>query len=339
MALTQIIRPDSVREVANGSWERLSAAPIPFIARVRSMDEGQRVLMQSHAHTFYFAARFLPREIQGSIVTLYAFCRLLDDVADNATTSAERFTARQTLRAWQSWLRDTSTASPDPSLGEPLAEVIANYHISTLYLLQLLQGLESDLDGVPIQSYAELHNYCYLVASTVGLSMAHILGATSPEALAAAKELGIAMQLTNILRDVGADLTMGRLYLPLDELSSFGCEPDHLLWLWQSGRGPDRAFRELMRFQVARAYHQYERGLEGIPLLPPRIRLSILVAARLYRGILTAIKVRQYDVLRGRATTSALTKGREALLSAATVQFWNVSDHIPLPWGFPYQGS
>src|SRR5215208_4505662 len=97
MSLMQKLRPESVRVVATGSWERLAAAPVPFIARVRSIDQRQRTLMQSHAHTFYFAARFMPTEIQGSIVTLYAFCRLLDDVADCARTPAERLAARQTL--------------------------------------------------------------------------------------------------------------------------------------------------------------------------------------------------------------------------------------------------
>jgi len=166
-----------------------------------------------------------------------------------------------------------------------------------------------------------LRRYCFLVAGTVGLAMSHILGARQPEALAAAAELGIAMQLTNILRDVGSDLAVGRCYLPADELARFGYTSGRLAEQAFSHR--EDAFRALMRFQIERVRRQYDRGLAGIPLLPAHARPAILLAGRLYRGILDAIEANEYDVFRRRAATSTLTKLYEACTTLAIL-------HLPV---------
>lgn len=306
-----------------------SLPPIESSGLLADAAAARTALMRTHAQTFYFAARFLPATVREAVVTLYAFCRYADDLVDEARTPGEREQARRELAAWRGWLWDGARGPcPNPAIGHPLGEVLQEHCVPLHYLLDLIAGVESDLDGVTIRNFAELRRYCYRVASTVGLSMAHILEARSSRALAAAEELGVAMQLTNILRDVGADLALGRVYLPTEELAAFQCDTAHLRTLTDRGRGPDRRFRALMRFQVERAYFQYERGLEGIPLLPRDVRLAILVASRLYRGILGAIEAQRYDVLRRRAVTSPLTKAREAAISAATVELWDLGDRL-----------
>jgi phytoene synthase len=168
--------------------------------------------------------------------------------------------------------------------------------------------------------FAALRRYCFLVAGTVGLAMSHLLGARQPEALAAAAELGIAMQLTNILRDLGSDLRTGRCYLPADELATFGYSADQLAARALDGHRDD-AFRALMRFQIGRARQHYARGLAGVPLLPAEVRPAILIAGRLYRAILDAIEASDFDVFRRRATTSKRTKLYEAVTALVQLRF------------------
>ena len=169
--------------------------------------------------------------------------------------------------------------------------------------------------------FLTLRRYCFLVAGTVGLAMCHVLGSRRPEALAAAAELGIAMQLTNVLRDLGADLRDDRCYLPADELARFRYSPARLRALAWRGR-PDDDFRSLMRFQIARARGYYARGLAGVWLLPARARPAILIAGRLYRAILGAIETSDYDVLHRRAVVSWRVKGYEALAALMLVRLW-----------------
>jgi phytoene synthase len=153
--------------------------------------------------------------------------------------------------------------------------------------------------------------------------MTHVMSVNSPQALVAAENLGVGMQLTNILRDVGGDLALGRIYLPREDLERFDCSPAHLTQLYQDRRDPDDHFRTLMRFQVARAHHYYVRGMSGIWLLPPDYRLPILVASRLYRRILTVIERKDYDVLHSRASTTLPEKVREAAIAFMLERLWS----------------
>ncbi len=159
--------------------------------------------------------------------------------------------------------------------------------------------------------------------------MAQILGVSSTQALVAAQNLGIGMQLTNILRDVGGDLASGRIYLPREDLARFGSSRAHLFRLYSDQRGPDDRFRALMRYQVARAHHYYIRGMSGIWLLPRNCRLPILVAGRLYRRILTVIEHKNYDVLRSRATTRFPEKLREAGIAFTLDRLWRRGEEWP----------
>ena len=281
-------------------------------------------LLPRKARTFALASRFLPAPQRDATVTLYAFCRQMDDLVDEPPPGLDREAVRAGLNSWRQWLETgwQTGESPEPaSLGAALRHVIAEHDVPTIYLTQLLDGLESDLGAVQLPDYLALRRYCFLVAGTVGLAMSHVLGARRPEALAAAVDLGIAMQLTNILRDLGADLRDGRCYLPADELGRFGYTPERLRMLAFQGR-PDDAFRALLRFQIERARAYYARGMAGVWLLPPEARPAIMVAGRLYRAILGAIEASGYEVLRRRAVVARHVKAYEALAALMLIRLW-----------------
>ena len=286
------------------------------------LDPALAALLPAKARTFAFAARFLPRAQREPTVILYAFCRLMDDLVDEPPPGVGPPEIRRQLASWSAWLRDGDEAAiPEPvGLAVVVRALIAEHQLPAEYLLGLLNGLESDLGLVQIPDFTTLRRYCFLVAGTVGLAMSHLVGARQPEALAAAAELGIAMQLTNILRDLGSDLRAGRCYLPADELAAFGYTGERLATQALTGCRDD-AFRKLMRFQIDRARRYYALGLVGVPLLPPEMRPAVLIAGRLYRAILDAIEASDYDVFQRRAATSTFTKLYEALTILVRLRF------------------
>jgi 15-cis-phytoene synthase len=287
-------------------------------------------LMATHGRTFHFAARFLPPKHRRQVVILYAFFRTLDDLVDIPVEGRQLEDIHLELRAWQYWFTGSrSIPAPREPLGARLSAILAEHCIPTAIFLDFLDGLISDLEPREIRNFSEMYRYCYRVAGTVGLAMTYVLGVKSAQALVAAENLGISMQLTNILRDVGGDLTIGRIYLPQDELAHFGSSRDHLTQLFKDQRGPDDRFRALMRYQVARAHHYYVRGMSGIWLLPPECRLPMLVASRLYRRILTVIERKDYDVLRSRKTTSFPEKVREAAIAFTLDRLWRCGEAHP----------
>jgi 15-cis-phytoene synthase len=280
-------------------------------------------LLATHGRTFHFASRFLAPEMRRNVVTLYAFFRTLDDLVDIPIEGRSMEDIRIELDAWKSWFSwGRSFPAPREPLGSSLNAVLTQRRVPTTIFLDFLEGMVFDLEPRHIRDFSELYRYCYRVAGTVGLAMTHILGVNSAQALVAAENLGIAMQLTNILRDIGDDLAASRFYLPQEDLERFGCSPDHLAQLYWSQRCDDR-FRAMMRFQVARAHHYYVRGMTGIWLLPRDSRFPILVASRLYRRILTVIEHRDYDVLCSRASTSFPEKVREAAIAFMLERLWS----------------
>jgi len=280
-------------------------------------------LLAIHGRTFHFASRFLAPEMRRNVVTLYAFFRTLDDLVDVPAEGRSIEDIRIELDTWKSWFSEgRSFPAPREPLGSKLTAVLTEHCVPTTIFLDFLEGMAFDLEPQQIRDFDELYHYCYRVAGTVGLAMTHILGVDSAQALIAAENLGIAMQLTNILRDIGGDLALGRIYLPQEDLERFDCSPDHLAQLYWNQRCDDR-FRALMRFQVARAHHYYVLGMTGIWLLPRDYRFPILVASRLYRRILTVIEHRNYDVLRSRASTSFPEKVREAAIAFMLERLWS----------------
>ncbi len=185
------------------------------------------------------------------------------------------------------------------------ADTRARYRIPYGYEIQLIEGIARDLRQNRYATFAELTEYCYGVASTVGLMVTHIIGFQSEAALPYAVKLGVALQMTNILRDVGADWQSGRLYLPLDELAQFGLSEADV------ARGRvDNRWRAFMRFQIQRTRALYAEATPGIALLAPEGRFAITAAAELYQAILVDIEQHDYDVFHRRAHVGAWGKIR-----------------------------
>lgn len=288
----------------------------------------QRVINR-YAHTFAFASRFLPTAERHAITVLYVFCRVVDDIADELPPDA----AVPMLDRWLEWVdalgSGDALAEPAPVppnievgpqvLADALATVVTRHHVPALHLRELVDGVRTDATRTRVRTFEELNAFCYAAAGTVGLMMAHVLGVTSPEALARADRLGRAMQLTNVLRDVGEDWRRGRLYLPLDAIDAAGVDLsdfDHNV--------VSPALIAVMRDLIARARDWYDEGLSGVTLLPVRVRLPIYVAGRLYRAILGRIEANEYDVLTRRARTGRAEKVVELLRASATLSLTQV---------------
>jgi phytoene synthase len=208
------------------------------------------------------------------------------------------------LSNWRSRLANHHPSAHDPV---PLAwaDAQTRYGIPRGYADQLIDGITRDLRQNRYESFGELTEYCYGVASTVGLMAMHIIGFRDERALPYAVKLGIALQLTNILRDVGEDWRAGRLYLPLDELADFGLSEASV-----AESRIDDNWRSFMRFQISRARRLYDEAQDGIAMLDPDGRFAIAAAAGLYRAILEQIEANGYDVISQRAYVSKWGKVR-----------------------------
>ena len=309
---------------ATGTTERVNISGEGIITAQRAPEAGtsDEWLLATHGRTFHFATRFLSSKQRQQVFTLYAFFRTLDDLVDiPAGRRLEDIQAE--LDAWKRWFtKGYSFPAPREPLGSRLAAILAEHPVPTTVFLDFLEGLATDLEPRDFRDFRDLYRYCYGVAGTVGLAMARVMGVNSAQALAAAQSLGIGMQLTNILRDVGGDLAAGRVYIPQEDLERFDSSRLHLARLYHDRRGPDERFRTLMRYQITRAHQYYIRGMSGIWLLPRHCRLPILIAGRLYRRILTVIERNDYDVLRLRAATSMSEKVREAAIAFALDRLW-----------------
>ncbi|MGE3799273.1 MAG: phytoene/squalene synthase family protein, partial [Thermomicrobiales bacterium] len=249
--------------------------------------------------SFYLASRALPPKRRQAILAAYAYCRIADDIVDRADEDS----ISSVERALDDW--ETQLEQPVHPVAIAFAAARDSYGIHDQPVRDLLLGLRQDLVVQRYATWPELQRYCYLVAGTVGLIVAPILGCRDPKALQHAATLGIAMQLTNILRDVAEDAAMGRVYLPEEELSKFGITTEAIL-----AGNPGPAFPSFMMFQSARARSLYGRSHAGIPSLCPSGRLATLAAAELYSGILVEIERQHYDVFRQRAVTSWRTKSQ-----------------------------
>lgn len=258
-------------------------------------------ITQHHSKTFFLASGLLPYEKRQAARALYAFCRITDDIVDAEGTPRER---RDRLETWRQIVM-----KPNPTAENPVAlawaDARARYNIPRGYAEQLIDGVARDLLQTRYQTFEDLASYSYGVASTVGLMAMHIIGFESEEALPYAVRLGVALQLTNILRDVAEDWSRGRLYLPLEELEQFGlCEDDISQCVL------DERWQAFMRFQVARTNELYQESWLGISMLHRDGRFAIAAAADLYRAILQDIEIHNCDVFSRRAHVSTWGKAR-----------------------------
>jgi phytoene synthase len=266
-----------------------------------------RQTTRTHAKSFYFCSHFLPREKRRAIYAVYALCRHVDDAVDAAGVRGER-DAQAAVERWRAELdavyRDGRADSP---VLVAWRDMLARFRIRQELPLELMRGVLMDTHIKRYETWEELRVYCYRVASTVGLMSSEIFGYEEPRTLYYAEQLGRAMQLTNILRDVGEDARMGRIYLPQEDLRRFGYTEDDVLLGKLS-----EPFFALMNFEIERARALYREAEQGIPLLEPDTRFTVLLAARLYARILDEIERNGYDVYTRRAHLSLLGKLRAA---------------------------
>jgi phytoene synthase len=266
-----------------------------------------REIANEHSKTFYFASLFLAPEKRRAIWAVYAFCRICDDIADSDAPAAERLAA---IDDWQARLYAVYDGHPNHEVTVAFADAVNRFDIPMQPAVHLLRGARSDVTVRRYSTYEELLEYCYLVASTVGLLTCPILGYEegAPDYGIA---LGRAMQMTNILRDVGEDARAGRIYLPAEDLRTFDYPESRLL----AGTIDDN-FIALMKFQIARVRTMYEDAAPGIELLAPSSRFTVRMAFSLYRRILDEIERNDYDVFTRRAFVPMGAKLRMAMMTA-----------------------
>jgi phytoene synthase len=276
-------------------------------------------ITKSEAKNFYYAFRTLPSRERRAIYAAYAFCRICDDIADEERSPGEkRRLFEQTRRLLNG---DGDGTHP---VFEALGDAAASFGIPAQYFEEVIQGVEMDLTRTRYETFEDLRGYCYKVASTVGLICIEVFGYEHFGAKHHAVDLGLAMQLTNVARDVREDLQRGRIYIPQDEMARFGYSERELA----EGVVND-AFRDLMAFQVSRARRYFESGRRLIPLLPPRSRACPRVLVEVYSAILDRIEASGYDVFQRRI---GLTSGEKLFLLAKS---WVVS---LLPATYPQRG-
>lgn len=262
--------------------------------------EATEAVIRSHSMTFFFATSLLPLPERRAIRSLYAFCRASDDLVDCADTT------QIDLDAWRAEVNLPTERQNNPILLS-WGSVRDLYTIDRTYEKELLDGIEMDLAFHLFDTWEDLQTYCYRVASTVGLLSMPVIrlakGASFEQASPYAVKLGIALQLTNILRDVGEDVGRGRVYFPREDLKRFELrETDILQQVY------DQRFIDLMRFEIARARQLFTESLPGIALLSARARPAVGAAALLYASILNEIEAINYRVYEKRAHTSGLKK-------------------------------
>lgn len=291
---------EALLRVATERREIVSASLGPVFRRdLDSCYEYCNRVTAHHSKSFYLASSLLPREKKHGVRALYAFCRTTDDIIDMAKGNE----ADQIER----WRRDTTNGGV--RFNDPVAiawtDTRERFQVPDIYPSQLIDGVEMDIWKKRYGNFEELSKYCYGVASTVGLMSMHIVGFTTEEALPYAIKLGVALQMTNILRDIQEDHERGRIYLPADEMKHFGISEDHF-----TRHINDNAWKRFMQFQIARTRKLYAEAWPGIQLLHPDGRLAIGAAAVFYRDILKKIELNDYDVFAHRAYVSKWGKIR-----------------------------
>ena len=250
--------------------------------------------------SFYYSFLFLPPDRRRAITALYAFCREVDDVADEV---GERDIARAKLAWWRTELASLYDGRPQHPVTKALQPFVAPLGLDHARLAEIIDGMEMDLRQSRYADLAALERYCYHVAGVVGLLAAGIFGYANPQTLEYAKALGTAFQLTNIVRDVGEDARKNRIYLPLEDLARFGVPAADLL-----NRRHTDAFTRLMAFQVERAEARYANALALLPGGDRRAQRPGLVMAAIYRTLLAEIRSDGYRVLDRRVALTPIRK-------------------------------
>jgi len=260
-----------------------------------------------HSKSFYFASAFLPEEKRLAVRALYAFCRTVDDLVDEVSEVGD---PEAGLDYWRTVTQTASVPDANP-VALAWVDTLIRYSIPRQYALQLIDGVQRDLRQTRYATFDELATYCYSVASTVGLMSMYIIGFWAPEAIPYAIKLGVALQMTNILRDVGEDYRQGRIYLPREDMLTFGISETDI-----EREEVDPRWRRFMQFQIKRVRRLYAEAWEGVRLLERDGQFAVAAASVLYQGILDVIEQNDYDVFRRRASLS----------------FWQKAKRLPTIW-------
>jgi phytoene synthase len=270
-----------------------------------------RRVARSRARNFYYSFLLLPRQERDAMCAIYAFMRKSDDITDGVEgRDGSELRAggdgepEIVLARWKSSLE----AALDGRCGDnpilpALRHTVGKYRIPVSYLFELIEGVRSDLRPPRHRTFKDLYEYCYRVASVVGLTSIHVFGYESDEALPLAEKCGIAFQLTNILRDIPEDAGLGRVYFPEEELEKFGLTPADLL-----DARPGSRFREFMEYQWARANRYYQEAAPLLGMIRPKSRPALWAMVSIYKGILQQIRHAGYDVYARRPKLTAWEK-------------------------------
>lgn len=254
----------------------------------------------SSGSSFYYSFMFLPPERRQAITALYAFCREVDDVVDECH---DMQIAQTKLDWWRNEVRQIHEGSPTHPVGQALKDVSTRFNLPREQLLEIIDGMQMDLQQTRYLDWKALHLYCYRVASVVGLLSAEIFGYTNRQTLKYAHDLGLAFQLTNIIRDVGEDARRGRIYLPIEELQKFNVPARQIL----DGKHDDN-FRQLMAFQASRARQMYDQAFAQLPAEDRKTQRPGLIMAAIYRTLLDEIEADGFQVLDRRTSLTPLRK-------------------------------
>lgn len=250
--------------------------------------------------SFYYAFLFLPPPRRAAITAFYAFCREVDDVVDEVHDAG---VAATKLAWWRREVAEAFAGRPTHPVMRALMPHTAAYGITAAHLAAVIEGCQMDLEQSRYLDYAGLQRYCHLVAGVVGEVAASIFGRTRDETVVYAHRLGQAMQLTNIIRDVGDDARRGRIYLPVNELKQFDVKAQEIL-----NRGYSERFTALMRFQAERAHRCYDEALAALPEADRTTQKPGLMMANIYRTLLREIEAGGFQVLHQRTSLTPLRK-------------------------------
>ena len=250
--------------------------------------------------SFYYSFLFLPPQRRRAIIALYAFCREVDDIVDECS---DEQVAQHKLNWWRQEIIDLYRGEPHHPVSHALVTVISDFNLPAEQLLEIIDGMEMDLNQHRYENFKSLRLYCHRVAGIVGELSAMIFGYSDRMTLRYATDLGLAFQLTNIIRDVGEDARRNRIYLPMDELAQFNVLASDIL----QGHQTDN-FQQLMEFQYQRAQHFYEQAFATLPEADRKTQKTGLIMAGIYRTLLEEIRSDGYQVLNQRTTLTPVRK-------------------------------
>jgi len=322
-AAQQRFVPPILRRKASGSTPSAGGSPVPAESTIIASYEACLQIAKAAHSNFYYAFFLLPKSRRDGIVALYAFMRLIDDVADEGEDVAVK---QRGLARWRAALDAAVTGSPLPPAATPqgaaevlpaLVDTMNRYKMPARYLHDLISGAEMDLTVRDYPTFDRLREYCYRVAGTVGLTCTHVFGFTDQRALDLAEKLGLAFQLTNIIRDVHDDYALGRGYIPQEDLERYNVEPEDF------GRNEATlGVRELLRFEADRAWQNYKEGAELLRLIDPESRGTLWLLTHTYSALLARIEALDFAVFGERVRLSRAEK----MLFIAQARFGRVTE-------------